>query len=89
MYKVLEHFTDLQDNRFEYNPGDEFPREGLKVSDERIKELSTDQNKRHRPVIEIIKETVKVEEKVEKKAEPKAEKPVRKTTRKRTKKSAD
>lgn len=59
MYTVLEHFTDLQDSRFEYNPGDTFPREGLTVSNERLKELSTDANKRRRPVIELVKEPVK------------------------------
>ena len=56
MYKVIEHFTDLQDDRYEYNPGDEYPRVGLEVSPARIEELSTDKNRRHRPMIKPIEE---------------------------------
>jgi len=38
-------WKDLEDNDFIYKQGDIFPREGLKVSPERIKELSTTKNK--------------------------------------------
>lgn len=41
MYKVIEYFTDLQDNYHAYHVGDPFPRNGLDVSDERLTELST------------------------------------------------
>ena len=54
MYKVIKMFTDLQDNNFKYNAGDIFPRKGLKVSDERLEELSTTKNRRHVPLIEKI-----------------------------------
>ena len=80
MYKVLERFTDLQDNRHEYNPGDTFPREGLVVSEERLAELSTDKNRQRRPLIEVVIEKpakAKAEEKPEKKETVK--KPVKKT----------
>ena len=33
MYRVIEYFTDLQDDDHEYRTGDIFPREGLKVSE--------------------------------------------------------
>lgn len=60
MYKALTTFTDLQDNNYRYQAGDTFPRKGIKVSDERIAELLSDNNRRHKPVIEeIIKEEVK------------------------------
>ena len=56
MYKAVVYFTDLQDDRYAYNPGDVFPREGLKVSGERLAELSSNNNKRGYPVIELAKE---------------------------------
>lgn len=56
MYKVIEYFTDLQDNGYAYNSGDTFPREGLEVSEERIAELAGSKNKRRKPLIEEIPE---------------------------------
>lgn len=38
-------WVDLQDNNYKYKQGDIYPREGLEVSEERIKELSTIKNK--------------------------------------------
>lgn len=93
-YTVIRDFTDLQDNNFKYRVGDEFPRPGMKVSDERIDELSTTKNRRGLPMIEevieeepkeepVIEEPEQVEEPVE---EPKeAPKP----KRGRKKKNAD
>ena len=83
MYKVLTYFEDLQDNGHPYHPGEEFPRKGLKVSMDRLMELSCENNRRGKKLIEVA---------VEKKAEPKAEEPkkaeVKKTaTKKRTKKT--
>ena len=57
MYKVIEYFTDLQDKSHKYYAGDEFPREGLTVSAERLEELSTDKNRRGTPLIEKVDET--------------------------------
>lgn len=62
MYKVLAKFTDLQDNNHAYRAGDIFPREGLKVSADRIKELSTSANRRGIPLIEKIEESKKTQE---------------------------
>ena len=64
MYKVIKQFHDLQDATktkngmvyYEYNVGDEYPRKGLKVSEERLKELSGKDNKRGTPLIEEAKE---------------------------------
>ena len=52
MYKVIVYFTDLHDNDHEYHEGDIFPREGIKVADERLAELSGSDNKRGIPLIE-------------------------------------
>lgn len=51
MYKAVEHFKDLQDNRHEYHPGDKYPRDGLNVSRERLAALSTAGNGMGRPLI--------------------------------------
>ena len=64
MYKVIKQFHDLQDvtktkngNAYhEYKVGEEFPRKGFKVSDERLKELSGKDNKQGKPLIEEVKE---------------------------------
>ena len=54
MYKVIESFFDLQDGNHAYEPGDEFPREGFKVSDERLAELAGTDNRRGMKLIEKI-----------------------------------
>lgn len=72
MYKVIVDFADLQDKEHVYRVGDEFPRSGFPVSEERLKELASFANKRGCPLIEKVKE------------EPK-ETEVKKTTKRRTK----
>ena len=64
MYKVIKYFTDMQDNNFAYNVGDEYPRKGMSVLPSRIKELATDKNRQGCPLIEEIPD---IEEKPEKK----------------------
>lgn len=54
-YVVIVSFVDLQDNDYRYRVGDEFPRKGIEVSAERIEELLTDKNRRHKPMIEDVK----------------------------------
>ena len=78
MYRVIEPFFDLMDDNRQYLPGEFFPREGLSVSDGRIKELSTKANRLGFPVIAEVVEKV----------EEQTEKPERKT-RKRAKEDAD
>lgn len=46
---VVDNLTDLQDNNRKYVKGDQFPISGK--SDERIKELSTKNNRRKEAVI--------------------------------------
>lgn len=56
MYKVICYFTDLQDGEYPYNVGDVFPRDGLTVSEERLKELSSSNNKQHKPLIKFVED---------------------------------
>lgn len=55
-YEVIRYFEDLQDNNHPYNVGDTFPHDGLEVSEERLKELSSSNNKQHTPLIRKIAE---------------------------------
>lgn len=61
MYKVIEYFTDLHDKEYPYNVGDVFPREGIKVTEERFNELAGSSNRRGIPLIALVEEP-KVEE---------------------------
>ena len=70
MFKVIKHFTDLQDEGYAYSVGDEFPRKGKKVSKARLEELSSDKNKRHTPLIEEVAEET-AEKPAEEPAKPK------------------
>ena len=54
MYKVIKHFTDMQDNNFAYQVGDEYPRKGMSVLPSRIRERATDKNRQGVPLIEEI-----------------------------------
>ncbi len=60
-YKVIHYFTDLQDFNHPYNVGETFPRLGMKVSEERLKELSTSKNKQGKPLIALDKSEEVVE----------------------------
>jgi len=51
-YRVLENFSDKQDDRRSYKVGDIYPREGLDPSPQRIAELLGSENVRGRPIIE-------------------------------------
>lgn len=55
-YKTLVGFFDLQDGNFEYRVGDIYPRKGLKVSEDRYKELATNRNKLGKPLIKAAEE---------------------------------
>ncbi len=54
MYKVIKHFTDLHDENYPYSVGDTFPRLGIKVTEDRIKELAGCNNKQGTPLIEKV-----------------------------------
>lgn len=91
MYKVISYFTDLQDHNHPYNVGDIFPRNGLKVSEERLKELSSNKNKQNKPLIKLIEEKKanvvenKIDTKIDTKVKPKV-KPKKTTPKARVKK---
>lgn len=55
-YKVIKDFTDLQDNNFAYNEGDEYPRKGVSVLASRINELASNKNRRGEPLIVEVQE---------------------------------
>ena len=71
----------MQDNSYQYKAGDTFPRTGLEVAIDRIKELLSADNKLGEPVIEEIKQA-KAEPKVEPKVEPEEEPKPKKRGRK-------
>lgn len=50
-YTVIHYFVDLQDSNHPYKVGDTFPRLGLVVTDARLKELSSSNNKQNKPLI--------------------------------------
>ena len=56
MYKVIHYFTDLQDDGYAYNVGDEFPHKGMTVTKERIAELAGSGNKQGVPLIVEVKQ---------------------------------
>ena len=56
MYKVIKYFTDLQDDNYPYVPGDKYPRDGLEVSNERIIELATVDNKQNTQLITFVED---------------------------------
>lgn len=53
-YKVIHFFTDLQDFNHPYKVGDTFPRQGMKASEARLKELSGYDNKQGKPLIVMV-----------------------------------
>ena len=55
-YTVIHYFVDLQDFNHPYKVGDSFPRLGLVVTDARLKELSSANNKQGKPLIEKAEE---------------------------------
>lgn len=53
-YEVIHFFTDLRDYDHPYNVGDEFPRQGVTVSEKRLAELSSSNNRQRRPLIKAV-----------------------------------
>ncbi len=54
MYKVIKNFADLKDGGHRYNVGDPYPKEGLTVTEARIKELASSKNRQGVPLIEEV-----------------------------------
>lgn len=67
MYKVIKAFHDLKDYKkvkngeiyHHYEVGDIYPRQGLTVNDDRIKELSGNENAQGVPLIKEVKENAR------------------------------
>lgn len=53
-YVVVKDFSDIQDDLHVYHAGDTFPRMGLEVSEERVAELASKDNKRGEILIEAM-----------------------------------
>ena len=53
MYRVIKDFTDKNDHHV-YVAGDEFPRDGVEVSAERVAELASTDNVRGEVLIEAV-----------------------------------
>lgn len=56
MCKVVKAFIDLQDNNHYYHEGDNFPRDGVDASDDRIAELASTDNRCGVVLIEVLQE---------------------------------
>lgn len=73
MYKVIKHFTDMQDNNHPYNVGDEYPRKGFSVLQSRLNALASADNRQGCPLIEEVEEPKVEEPKKKSKAVEKAD----------------
>lgn len=85
MYKVVNSFADMKDSNHVYLTGDSFPRKGVTVKQERLKELLG------KGLIEKAKEDIDKAEEVAETAEispEKEKKPAKKESVKKTKKPA-
>lgn len=71
MYKVIKAFADLMDNNRTYKVGDEFPHNecGYPVTEERLAELATKNNKQGVPLIQSVEEEPKKPKRAKKTAE--------------------
>lgn len=73
MYIVLKNFKDLEDGGHKYLMGEEYPRKGYTPTEERIKALSSEDNKACMKLIKEVKATKTEDEAkpAKKKATPK------------------
>lgn len=84
-YRVIYDFVDLSDEaKTIYHTGDSFPRKGMKVDADRIRELSTNSNKIGQPLIVEDGEVEETPVEDVKEDEPIEEKPVEKKVEKST-----
>lgn len=61
LYVVIKAFTDMQDNKHVYKPGDFYPREETKLDKERAKELASAENARQESLIVQVVQPESVE----------------------------
>ncbi|EOT0258666.1 hypothetical protein ACNKIH_002567 [Staphylococcus aureus] len=62
---VKVDFTDLEDNRHVYMKGHVYPRKGYDPTDERIKSLASDENKRNEQMIYVVDDKLTKKELIE------------------------
>ncbi|MCP3025411.1 hypothetical protein [Halobacillus sp. A5] len=55
-YVVVKSFKDLQDNKYQYQKGAAYPRNGINPDDDRIKELSGSNNNMGKVLIKQVEE---------------------------------
>lgn len=84
-YIATEYFEDMTDKRHKYKAGDVFPRKGLSVSEARLAELSSDGNRRGRPVIASVASAADDQQKEQQQTDnkPTADKPKARRSRKK------
>lgn len=58
MYKVICRFADKEDENYIYEVGDVYPRDGKKVTEERIAVLASANNSAQKVLIEEVAEKV-------------------------------
>lgn len=58
-YRVIHAFNDLADKKHLYKVGDEYPRAGIRPSEQRIEILMGSDNRLHTPLIEDTETAVK------------------------------
>lgn len=61
LFVVIKAFTDLQDKKHVYNPGDFYPRKGSKLDEKRAKELASAENARNESLIVQVVQPEEVE----------------------------
>ena len=74
-YKVIKHFTDMQDNNYPYEVGDEYPRKGFSVLPSRLNVLASNKNRQGCPLIEEIEEIEETKAEMPKKKSKAVDKP--------------
>lgn len=85
MFRAKTLFTDLQDNGYRYNPGDIYPRVGYEPNESRINELLTCNNRRKKPMIEVVEDEPVTEEPIEEPIDKPVEQPKPKKKRSKAK----
>lgn len=68
-YRVIRDFSDAQDGYHCYKAGDSFPRDGVAVSEARLKSLESAQNALRTPLIEAEGESIAEVKKPSKRAQ--------------------
>lgn len=61
LFVVIKAFTDLQDNKHVYKPGDFYPRKESKLDEKRAKELASADNARNESLIVQVVQPNQVE----------------------------